>query len=1146
MAQVPQSPTAGLTPNARSFHRYGEIPVSLYTGTPNITIPIDTINDGTLSLPIALSYHSGGIKADEHPGWVGLGWTLMLGGAITREVRDLPDEYDCNQKYGYMYTHDNLYKEQVWDANNSNVISSYISSIISNESLFIVSDTEPDKFSFNFDGYSGFFMMDTNGKWVINSNRPLKVKEITLSKLPQPGVVPITDGSSIINTIILIGDNGTEYIFGKDAIETSINLRTQKTSRWSVMAWYLTEIRHPNGDSLTFSYERGQYMARLTYSSSLEYIYNTNNGNYWTSGGESYDGMLISPIYLKEIKGNTFSINLHRSISNELNYPHNEYTRRLSMSNGNSEFPIYLTDGNTSMSLDEMPENIKWEKLDSIEIKSQKGTLYKKIRLRYNNIPEERLALKSVDITGKYDESEECYKFEYDRLSHLPQYLTQQTDHWGYYNGITNDNDIPETRNANARTATFGLLKKITYPTGGQTILNFESHTYSMIANGKHCGDLQSVDENLAGGVRISSIINIPNDSTIPEHHEFLYVLDYGSDNCDDKSSGILDGNPQYYDKWDLFNLEISRGGTESLAKLTSESGTHIGYSEVVELRGDGYSISYFTSHKDAEYKDISPIRSSDPDPFIRTTDLSYCRGKLKQYSIFNSKGHLLQQNEHIFEPLNGDMIYVPGLLATRETPGNISGFDRPKYSFYKNYIFNLVEKQSIERIYDNSKNAMFMRTHYKKYNNESQLVTDSVITLRYDNHNTEVSTYRYQWEQDNYFKSMHFMHQISEFSRLRNGLQIEKLSNEYSLVGMVPYLSKVTQIYPDTSERTLYKCLKANDKGLPVHIIDNSNTPITYLWGQDYLYPVCEIKGAKFEEVNTNLGFDASNSPNNSYQINNKVATLRNNLPSALVTSFSYKPHYGITSITDPSAKTTYFNYDAFGRLVNIRNNQNNKLNDFIYSSFAAVQNSFDYIEHVRNYYDSNLKLIGPHVSYPHCSFHYWGSVDLSDIGHRWEITGDTDSLSLSLIDDYVLITNNGTSHGYAELRLTILDERGSSLWHTTTDIIIEPIPYDITWTRTGGDNNSASIMLSICRKNNTKISTAYIYVNDKLNRIIDSGTDSQFSSMTGGVRGLIHIPRDYSTPFFQIRIDAGGIPTALEIPYDQLFPNETDSVLP
>jgi hypothetical protein len=31
---VPKSPTEGLSPNARSFQRYGDIPVSLYTGTP--------------------------------------------------------------------------------------------------------------------------------------------------------------------------------------------------------------------------------------------------------------------------------------------------------------------------------------------------------------------------------------------------------------------------------------------------------------------------------------------------------------------------------------------------------------------------------------------------------------------------------------------------------------------------------------------------------------------------------------------------------------------------------------------------------------------------------------------------------------------------------------------------------------------------------------------------------------------------------------------------------------------------------------------------------------------------------------------------------------------------------------------------------
>ncbi len=104
-AQMPQDPTYGLTPNAKSFQRYGDIPVSLYTGTPNITIPLDTIRDVSLSLPISLSYHSGGIKADEHPGWVGLGWTLMLGGAITREVRNIPDEFNYIREKGFYYIH---------------------------------------------------------------------------------------------------------------------------------------------------------------------------------------------------------------------------------------------------------------------------------------------------------------------------------------------------------------------------------------------------------------------------------------------------------------------------------------------------------------------------------------------------------------------------------------------------------------------------------------------------------------------------------------------------------------------------------------------------------------------------------------------------------------------------------------------------------------------------------------------------------------------------------------------------------------------------------------------------------------------------------------------------------------------------------
>jgi hypothetical protein len=39
-SQIPQSPTAALSPNAASLGRYGDIPVSYYTGTPEITVPL--------------------------------------------------------------------------------------------------------------------------------------------------------------------------------------------------------------------------------------------------------------------------------------------------------------------------------------------------------------------------------------------------------------------------------------------------------------------------------------------------------------------------------------------------------------------------------------------------------------------------------------------------------------------------------------------------------------------------------------------------------------------------------------------------------------------------------------------------------------------------------------------------------------------------------------------------------------------------------------------------------------------------------------------------------------------------------------------------------------------------------------------------
>lgn len=66
------------------------------TGVPNISIPIHTLHNGNINVPIALRYHPGAVRVSQHPGWVGLGWDLEAGGVITRQEREFPDEMLVN------------------------------------------------------------------------------------------------------------------------------------------------------------------------------------------------------------------------------------------------------------------------------------------------------------------------------------------------------------------------------------------------------------------------------------------------------------------------------------------------------------------------------------------------------------------------------------------------------------------------------------------------------------------------------------------------------------------------------------------------------------------------------------------------------------------------------------------------------------------------------------------------------------------------------------------------------------------------------------------------------------------------------------------------------------------------------------------
>src|SRR5579872_7037063 len=80
------------SPTAASLAKYGDIPVGYHTGIPEIDIPIYTIKNGPVEMPINLRYHASGLKVQEQASWVGAGWCLDAGGVITRTVVGAADD----------------------------------------------------------------------------------------------------------------------------------------------------------------------------------------------------------------------------------------------------------------------------------------------------------------------------------------------------------------------------------------------------------------------------------------------------------------------------------------------------------------------------------------------------------------------------------------------------------------------------------------------------------------------------------------------------------------------------------------------------------------------------------------------------------------------------------------------------------------------------------------------------------------------------------------------------------------------------------------------------------------------------------------------------------------------------------------------
>ncbi len=448
--------------------------MTLYTGTPQINVPIYTIKVGSFELPISLNYNAGGIKVADVASWTGLGWSLSAGGVITRSVVGRPDETPST---GYLNA---TIPPPPTDANRH----------LWNEFANGLKDGEPDIFYYNLPGNSGRYVFHSNDSihLIPRENLKVAVKEIQNVSFAE-------DNGGQADCIVkweIVDDKGIIYRFNdyEKSVSSSRdqNLTGTTAGPLAINSWYLTEIELPSGQKILFSYN----VVPIAYD--LPPV------------KTSYAAV---PVFGTPQQGSAFAPS--SIVQRQLNR-----TKRLAaieFPTGKVRFIPHAT-GRADLIGDNALDKVIIEN-DQAEILKQYKLTYQYLignsLIDYNAVTfsgeqnfligntisppsfSRRLILKNVTEQDNNGIAMNTgTSFDYNTDFGLPNRASVYTDHWGYANNL-DDSGAPVPalelfsvgnsteyyitgKSVNFNLARQGALHKITYPTGGWSTYEYESN----------------------------------------------------------------------------------------------------------------------------------------------------------------------------------------------------------------------------------------------------------------------------------------------------------------------------------------------------------------------------------------------------------------------------------------------------------------------------------------------------------------------------------------------------------------------------------------------------------------------------------------------------------------------------------------------
>ena len=658
------------SPQASDLGRFGNIPMSYYTGRANVTVPIHSFNERGVPLDIYLSYDTSGLLMHKLPGWVGPGWTLNAGGCITRVQNGLGDEiqFDYLSSHSYFSSHSFLSKDSIEQL----VMDSLSMREVLTGDRFYFTDYSPDLFNFNFMGKTGYFFLGSDGEWKVCSEDNLMVKFRIETQgnysfpifTTYPKEVP---GNRFqpksISGFHIYDDEGNKYTFGftDESIEYSTDffLSTDLNERipWVANCWYLTKVEDRFGNTLyELEYHRGKFLAQLNKCTSSQEGYQSNPSGlqFWKTDPNKLTGTLTVPVYLSKIRARSGTemnflmapMFLNGKTGKKL-YP--------SLYDANGEFipilPIaeysqyqfyYLQKANTenkrfwatnTYNIHDPLACTSLSRLASISIKEDSLMSSKSFTFQYDTLG--RVHLSGMEIASGSSSCIGKYTFKYHDYGDVPSdYLTQRFDHWGYFNTV-----IPSSQSQwpytiiEEGTSIYLDPDAENYPPDMSAAMAVMDELRAPDFESTLKGMLEEIVYPTGGRTKLTYELN-DFSYILANNRQMVYlypgkagglrvktIADYDKPTGNtpvqrrtftytlpdsDLSSGQLFRRPQYFWKWRCGADYICTSLSEPVIPLVTSCGYHVGYSYVTETRMDGSTHRY-------QYSNFSDVKDAQP-----------------------------------------------------------------------------------------------------------------------------------------------------------------------------------------------------------------------------------------------------------------------------------------------------------------------------------------------------------------------------------------------------------------------------------------------------------------------------------------------------------------------------------------------------